>query len=252
MTLIFKLFMPTNTTSLVSVDFWNTLVVAHTGGDTRNNRRFEAVRDIAEKHGTTLSRDVYQKAHAEASRNFNKVWFNEQRTPGTVELVKEILHHLKFSIPESDLKYLIKAFENALLAGPPDLAPHVEEVLPKLASQYTLGVISDTMFTPGRVIRKYLDHKRISRYFSGFIFSDEVGFSKPNPRAYRKLLKSNHCRADDSWHIGDLQKTDVTGAKNVGMRAILYTGVTEDQELKTTADYVFESWEEIGHLLLSN
>jgi len=244
--------MRANSASLVSIDFWNTLVIAHTGGDTRNDRRFEAVRDIAENHGIILSRKVYQKAHAEASRNFNKVWFNEQRTPGTVEMVKEMLHHLEFSVQEFELKYLVQVFENALLEGPPDLTPQVEEVLPQLANRYTLGVISDTMFTPGRVIRKYLHQKGISRYFSGFIFSDEVGFSKPNPQAFRKLLEPNHCRADESWHIGDLQKTDVTGAKNVGMQTILYTGITDNQEAVTTADYVLGTWEEIGELLLSN
>lgn len=79
------------------------------------------------------------------------------------------------------------------------------------------------MYSPGRVIQSYLDSEKLAKYFQCFVFSNETGFRKPNPNAYYKALQATKSIAAESHHIGDLMATDIQGAKNVGMNAILFT-----------------------------
>ena len=45
-------------------------------------------------------------------------------------------------------------------------------------------------------------------------------------------------------HIGDLEPTDVAGAKNVGAASALFAGDNDRFLGKTTADYTFTRWRE--------
>lgn len=239
-----------NNHSLVSIDFWNTLVVAATGGDERHRVRIEALREVAGRYRGELADHEFQAAKQEASKRFDQVWLGEQRTPTTLELVQNVVNYLNLPVSQDETAYLVQAFEESLWDGPPRLVDEVEAILPELASRYRLALISDTMYSPGRVLRQYLDNHGLLDYFDAFVFSDEVGYSKPNPQAFHSVLRSTECVAERSFHVGDLQPTDIKGAQSVGMKAILYTGVTAGQDKETTADYVLGSWDEIGGLLL--
>ena len=51
-------------------------------------------------------------------------------------------------------------------------------------------------------------------------------------------------------HIGDLERTDIAGAKLAGYRAIRFTGITRMEEGETTvADFVTDNWTEIPGLV---
>jgi putative hydrolase of the HAD superfamily len=81
-------------------------------------------------------------------------------------------------------------------------------------------------------------------YFGGMAFSDEVGVSKPQAAMYEEAARQLGVKPCELLHLGDLERTDVTGAKAVGAKAALFTGalsVTNGAPL-TQADYVFASW----------
>jgi FMN phosphatase YigB (HAD superfamily) len=51
-------------------------------------------------------------------------------------------------------------------------------------------------------------------------------------------------------HVGDLEHTDVIGAKRAGYRAIRFTGVTPmEEDAATTADFVTDDLREIPRLV---
>ncbi len=238
---------------MISVDFWDTIVIAETGGKIRRQKRHEALCNISREYTRNLSDSEIQAATREASDEFHRVWFNQQRTPDAKELISDILGRLGIPATRQELEYLVEVFEESLLDGPPDLVPGVQESIARLSDDYRLTLISDTMYSPGTVLRKYLRTNSLFGFFDDFVFSDEAGYSKPNPKAYTRMLESTGCKAGRSFHIGDRLNTDVKGAKEVGMKAIYFTGVSgkaENTDVSATPDYTCESWEEIREVLI--
>lgn len=225
---------------------------AETGGQLRRKVRIEALQKVAGNYDLNLSSDAFGEAKRVASKKFDDIWLNHHRTPVTEELVAHILQYLQIPASEEEQEFLVTKFEESLWDGPPHLADHVEESIPRLAEQYSLALISDTMYSPGRVLQYYLEQHGLASYFQCFVFSDETGFSKPTPEAYRRALSETESTADESWHIGDLVETDITGAKKVGMKAILFTGFSsyKDQVIEPKPDYTCENWLQVVDLLL--
>jgi putative hydrolase of the HAD superfamily len=212
---------------LISIDFWNTLVIAETGGQQRHQVRLNAIQEVAAKHDTTITPQAVAEAKQQAAKHFDKIWLGEQRTPSTHELVEQVMRHLDLPVSNEQLEFIAKAFEESLWEGPPQLIDGVEEALDQLASIDQLAIISDTMYSPGRVLRRYLEKQGILAYFQAFAFSDEIGVSKPHQKAFQTVLQETGGDPATSWHIGDLIPTDITGAHQQGMRSVLFTGITK-------------------------
>lgn len=238
-------------TKMVSVDFWNTLVKAETNGDIREEARIKAIREVARRYGREPDDDAIREARKIVTRAFDEEWIGRQRTLTTAELVRGMLNALAVPASAAERDELAEVYRESFFPGAPDLADGVEEALESIRRYYTLTIISDTKFSPGSVLKRYLDMKGLLRYFDAFAFSDELDVSKPHPKAYKSVLTATNGKPEKSWHIGDMQRTDVMGAKAVGMKAILYTGVSDDDENRTTADYICNTWDAISDILVS-
>lgn len=236
--------------TVITIDFWNTLVDAPTNGKRRTAVRMEALRETVKRYRDNLTQTELDQAYRHASDEYNRFWFNEERTLTTRDLIGCMFRFLDINPEKKEIDYLIGVFHQSIYEGPPDLAEGVAEIIPKLAYRFPLAIISDTMFSPGIVLREYLKRKGLFTFFRSFVFSDETGFSKPNIGAFRKALDATGCEAHSSYHIGDIHRTDVVGAHGAGMKSILYTGVSERDKYESDADYIIDSWDKIGELLL--
>lgn len=237
---------------LICIDFWNTLVRATSNGEIRRRVRHDALARLAAAYDKRITEQLVQKANTLASERFDEIWYGEQRTPTTLELVQIIMDHLNLQPTREELQDLVVAYQDSLLAGPPELVNGIHEALGELSRMAPLTIISDTMYSPGRVLRAFLEEKGLGQFFSFYVFSDETGVSKPHPKAYRTALEYAKADPARSWHIGDIQKTDILGAKGVGMNAILFTGLSDNDRNENTADYVCDSWEEVVDVFHQN
>ena len=129
-------------------------------------------------------------------------------------------------------------------------APETVRAVRKAGIQTAL--ICDTGFTPGRQVRKYLAEHGLE--LDHYFFSDEVGAPKPYPAIFEAALDATGSEAPNTIHIGDLRRTDIAGARAVGMATIRFAGVHDDGwdsiEVKgDEADAVLKDWAELTPLI---
>ncbi len=72
----------------------------------------------------------------------------------------------------------------------------------------------------------FTDHFHLGPLFDHMIISAEVGLAKPDPRIYHHAADMLHLTTGEMVFIDD-NIDNVTSAKNIGIRAIQYTGTQE-------------------------
>lgn len=223
----------------ISFDFWNTLFSEQPGGfalyqATRRRLLAEALRGCRD-----YTEEQLERACLLESESHDQVWRNEHRTLPTAERVARVLTHLEACLPDEVMSELVKAYEEGILERPPILVEGAREALEQLAGSYRLGIISDVGFSPGRVLKEVLRQNGLLDRFDSLVFSDEAGCSKPHLEVFRRTAKRLSADPREIIHIGDLEFTDIVGAKRAGYHAIRFVGVTPmaDGE-RTVADHV--------------
>jgi putative hydrolase of the HAD superfamily len=116
---------------------------------------------------------------------------------------------------------LVEAYARPALLVPPAVDPGARGALQTLAARgYALVLVSNTMRTPGAVLRKLLDRYGLLEFLAHATFSDEVGVRKPAPEIFALSLRAVGAEASAAVHVGDDVVLDVEGARAAGLRAI--------------------------------
>lgn len=172
------------------------------------------------RHAPT-DRAIVDAAYDTCDQAFRQVWYGLSVTWTVRERLGVLLKGLKRELPEPEFAELIRAHEDMELEIQPDPVPGVIEALKAVKGKYRIGVISDAIFTPGRNLRKLLALWGVADVFDHFVFSDEVGCSKPDPRCFHEAAKGLGVAVPEIVHVGDRVEKDVDGAVAAGARAIL-------------------------------
>jgi putative hydrolase of the HAD superfamily len=236
----------------ISFDFWNTLFTEQPGGfklytETRRRLLEDALASCA-----TVSRERLDAACRAEAESHYRIWREEHRTLVASERIGKILTQLEVCLPDDVMRELVGAYEEGILARPPVLIPGVREAIDRLSARYRTGIISDVGFSPGRVLKQVLKNNDLLDKFDSLIFSDEAGCSKPHVEVFHRTARALGAAAGEIVHIGDLEFTDIVGAKNAGCHAIRFTGITpieEDEE--TMADHVTNDFSEVPGIIES-
>lgn len=234
---------------VLTVDFWNTMVVARTGGERRQQQRLDHLLAVVRAVRPEAAEADVRAAYRAAAERYHAAWTGTHTTPACATLVRCIWEALELDVSDADHAEAVRVFEEGLLYGPPDLADGLAEALAHAAERYRLAIISDTMFSPGRVIRRLLDQRGLLRHFDASVFSDETGVAKPDARAFERAAEALGAAPHEIAHIGDLRRTDVAGARRFGARAVLYTGVRPDPDDAPTPDAVLTHWRDLPQVL---
>jgi putative hydrolase of the HAD superfamily len=207
----------------VTFDFWCTLF--EPGQDTLRTR----ARRLA--GWLDASEDAVHTTLVEAWELHNAEW-RAGRCWGARELAHLLLRRFDPAVgPADGLRELVEHVEMSGVAGGEHVVEGAAEVILTLRRQgLRLGIISDTGFTPGRVLRRFLDAAGLLQHFkpAALIFSDEVGVPKPNPRIFQAALNALGVQPDETVHVGDLRSTDVVGASAMGMGSVRFKGSNDD------------------------
>jgi len=199
--------------------------------------------------GLRVSRRALDAGYEASSAYLARIWRDRRDVP-VQNHVSAILaaadRDLPWRVGPDVMTELVDAYAGPALLVPPDVDPGARSALEALAARgYTLAVVSNTMRTPGVVLRKLLDRYGLLSFFAHTTFSDEVGVRKPAPDIFAHSLRAVGSQASSAVHVGDDVTLDVRGARAAGMRAIHVSGAAGRSSAESIADAVIPSLREL-------
>jgi len=233
----------------VTFDFWNTLVF-ELRGELRS-RRLEAWAGLLEEAGFALERARLDAVYEGAWEAYLASWkANEQFL--AAQAAEHIIENLGFAVPGDVREALIEAFGRAGTDVELHLADGVEACLRTLkGAGIKLGIICDVGFTPSHTLRDHLIRHGVLPLFDHWSFSDEVGAYKPSPVIFEHALDGLGGPVPSRVaHVGDIRRTDVAGARGMGMMSVRYTGIEDDaSQSEPEAHHVVDHFDRLPGVL---
>jgi putative hydrolase of the HAD superfamily len=213
----------------VTFDCWNTLLqernwpVAH-------GLRVDALCAAVREDGADLDRASVGAAFDVAWQRHMDLWFTGVAS-GAREVARWSLQELDLPLRDVVVEHLTERFQTASHSGEVVALEGTRDTLRALVEAgVRLGVVCDTGLTPGRVVRQHLERFGLLEFFSAELFSDEVGVPKPDARIFEAALDAVAVLPRDAVHVGDLRRTDVAGARAMGMGSVRLTAAHDDSE----------------------
>jgi putative hydrolase of the HAD superfamily len=207
-----------------SYDLWLTLI--------KSNPQFKNKRNLLFKDFFDVECNI-EKVN-EVVRYYDVLCNNINENTGlnidTYEIYYLILNALNVKVNDIDTKQLNLFYKETELLfmeyKPQLLFPKIDSLFEEIKAQgKTMNILSNTGFIKGYTLRKILADYGLEQYFSFQIYSDEVGFSKPNHKifqlVYDQINSSNEITKKEVLHIGDNSIADYDGAIKFGFAAHL-------------------------------
>ncbi len=231
------------TAQAVLFDFWQTLFLDSKERDTFA-RRVALTKQFLAERGHNGELDI-EGAFERVKPRFWEVYHGELRTPLVSERLTWVLEELGIAITEAEIEELAFEFGSMGILLNPLPTPNIGDTLAELSTRFKLGIVSDTGFTPGRVLRQHMEKHGLLQHFTAFSFSDETGRAKPHRRQFENVLELLEVEPRNAIHCGDLPDHDINGAKALGITSVLYTGCHEAEVGENTPDYQISDWREL-------
>ena len=231
----------------VTFDLWNTLLTSIPGAVEIRSRSW---REVIVERGLDIGDDLLHGTLSMLPTRFDEEW-RAGRQYGPTEALADCFTAFGDRLASEDRDALAAAFEAAsyeLKVAP--VADAADVLSAVAATGVAVGIISDTTLAVGRHLRTYLDQHRILQHVTFAAFSDEVGVYKPDPAIFRVALDG--LGIDDPTtvaHVGDLMRTDVAGARAMGMVTVRFRGVVDDPEDGAEADHVIDRLADLSVVL---
>lgn len=203
----------------VTFDFWNTLYKSPPD-QVVSVQRGQDLRQALLREGWDFSLEKLQAAFKSAwleAYDYQRVYGQDMGPSGQFKLVLRTLGLGEIDLSRQEV--LFKAYTTTLIKLPPRLNDGTRETLQALRGRLKMAVICNTGVTPGSLLRKIMEKDLLLDFFDYLIFSDEVGFAKPNTRIFNLALEHLETAGQSALHVGDDAITDVIGAKKAGMQA---------------------------------
>jgi HAD superfamily hydrolase (TIGR01509 family) len=207
------------------VDFWGTLVVEGPRADDRyRERRLTDFESILRAAGFRIAARQLARGYEQSRRELTWVW-SENRDVPVLRHVASVLEGaepgLSARVMGATLEALVEAYAGPALLVPPKPDMGARAGLEALVARgLRLAVVSNTMRTPGRTLRRILEGHGLLAPFQHLTFSDEVGVRKPAAEIFRLTLEVLGVPAGEAVHVGDDAVLDVQGAREAGLRTV--------------------------------
>ncbi len=143
--------------------------------------------------------------------------------------------------PDKELAAHLNTIYRKHRYGDIELYPDVIPTFDALAPHFKLGLLSNG--------NTYPESCGLDGRFAFVVFSQDVQVEKPDPKIFQITAERAGCDLTEMLHVGDSLKSDVAGAKNVGMPTVWLNrdGLPNDSDIQP--DYEVMSLTEILTIL---
>ncbi|MBC7257011.1 MAG: HAD family hydrolase [Chloroflexi bacterium] len=226
----------------VTFDFWGTLADAH-----HSNIPYR-VRVLAGRLAGVSQEEVL-RAYEAAWQRFRQAMQAGYGLPPAA-MLSMTLDFLGIALPPTSYAATLRQWEEAMLEDRPSLLPGALDVLRAVRRRgLAVGLICDTVLSPGRVIREFLWQLGARPLFDWLTFSNEIGATKHTPQPFRYTLRALGVAPEQALHVGDTPEADIVGARAVGMHTALLLENSQRCEGAVQAEYVLERLQDLPALL---
>ncbi|WP_166920310.1 HAD family hydrolase [Flavobacterium poyangense] len=210
--------------SHLSFDLWLTLIKSNPEFKQRRNLLFKDFFEI--NHGIEKVNEVVRYYDVLCNNINEKTGLNLD----TYEIYYLILSALDVDMDKNGTDRLSQFYDHTeelfLEYKPVLIYPEIQKMFKDVTDQgKSINILSNTAFIKGRTLRKVLQHYELIDYFKFQIYSDEVGFSKPNQEIFQLVLDEistyKKIEKKEVLHIGDNSIADYDGALKFGFSAHL-------------------------------
>jgi FMN phosphatase YigB (HAD superfamily) len=230
----------------ITFDCWNTLIEEDGSRDIQRKEYFASL--LKNKGFTVIEEDIDKHFSTEA-KLFEKFIIDHRKTQNSMARVRTLLKLSGLNLTYEEINEAADYCDKIALEFRPPVIPGVKDMLEVFMNKYKMAVICNTGWHSADTVRNLLADHDFSQYFSQMTFSDEAAVAKPHKQIFEQTLANLSCMPEDAVHIGDSEYSDIIGAQEANMRAILFAGVNEKYKENNTADYTISSYENLPEIL---
>ncbi len=231
----------------VTFDFWGTLYTEGPPAERRRLLRYEYAKDFFIGIGADVSRRQLEYAFEIVYHDVEHFRMVEHAGLSGEDIGQRLGRTVGVRLGAAEALRLGELISSATREAPPVPVGGAREVLQSLRGKVKLGLISDTGFTLGHDLYAVMEADGVAQLLDAFTFSNQTQTTKPEVRQFHHTLHQLRCSPEQGVHVGDLEPTDVAGAKAAGMRAIRMVGAGADPA--TAADAAIEDIAEVPGVL---
>jgi putative hydrolase of the HAD superfamily len=246
-----------NQIKAIGFDLFNTLITAEPHAVDEAVRRL--IRSLRQS-GIALDSDAFRKAHLEAAMQLLEETKRDGRETHNRFWISVALGTLGHDVPPDDpcIARGVDAYFSTFLECC-HLIPGTMELLRNLKPSYTLGLLSN--FTHAPAAMAIIDQVGIASFFEVILISGAVGYRKPHPLIFRRLVDQMGVKKNQILYVGDDPEADIVGAQQAGIQPV-WTTCVKDQNVRAAPSVLsvssrkvrrevprFSKWEEFLALL---
>jgi len=178
--------------------------------------------------GTPVEKESFKDAYRESALRFihetrqdgkethNRFWISAALQSQGYELEPD----------DSRISTAVTAYFSAFM-GRCRLIPGAREMLETLKGAYRLGLLSN--FTHPPALREIVDTLGLFADLDVVLISGELGYRKPHPLVFQRLLRELGVRKDQMLYVGDDPYSDIDGAREAGITPVWFTYVRDNK-----------------------
>ncbi|MFC1867783.1 HAD family hydrolase [Thermodesulfobacteriota bacterium] len=214
-----------NNITAIGFDLFNTLITVEP--QTLSEAMCRLIGSLR-KSGFSIEKETFKKTYRETAVRFverarqdgrethNSIWISSALEDGGDPVSSDDAR-----IGEAVEHYFSAFYDNCRLI------PGTEKMLGALQGRYSLGLLSN--FTHGPAAREILKRTGLVHYFKTILISGELGFRKPHPMVFQKLVEQLGAGKDQILYIGDDPAPDIHGAQRAGLQPVWSTYVRDNK-----------------------